>query len=222
MNLVKIESILNPNHDEIQIVTSDLSHNPYALNNEKDVDQIARQSKNMGFVDIVKDSEYYYYLKKVYAFWNSFLPKLSKMLEQERQFRREEASEQELLLENASPKYKHAFFSMLTLVCLLLAILCVCVYILKKSDGNMSGSILWRKFFRLFDRKPVVMADTTSSLNTSANFIIEKKPESRMSTEKKIHVLKVPMNEKPEDLQWEETDRIEIRNWRYHLTSNHF
>lgn len=99
-----IESLLNPNQDEIQIVTSDLGFNPYSLNNEKDNDQVARQSKNIGFVDVVLDSEYYYYLKKIYAFWDSFLPKLSKMLEQERQFRQEEDSEQELLLENGKIK----------------------------------------------------------------------------------------------------------------------
>lgn len=24
------------------------------------------------------------------------------------------------------------------------------------------------------------------------------------------------------ELEWEETDRIEVRNWRYHLTNNRF
>jgi hypothetical protein len=41
---------------------------------------------------------------------------------------------------SATPKYKHAFFSMLTLVCLLLAILGVCVYILKKNNKSISSA----------------------------------------------------------------------------------
>lgn len=100
LNLEKIEALLHQNQDEIQIVTSDIAYNPYSLNNEKDIDQIARQSKTIGFIDVVKDSEYYYYLKKIYAFWDNFLPKLAKMLEEERDIRKDEESEQELLLEN--------------------------------------------------------------------------------------------------------------------------
>uniref|UniRef100_A0A336MZ55 CSON008799 protein n=1 Tax=Culicoides sonorensis TaxID=179676 RepID=A0A336MZ55_CULSO len=145
MDFKEIENMLNPNTDDIQIVSSDMSGslNPYLLSNERDVDQVARQSKSSNsFIDTMKDSEYYYYLKKVYAFWNNFLPKLANMLEQDRDYRRDEEAEQELLLENASPKYKHAFFSMLTLVCLLLAILCVCVYILKKNDSGFDNSFL--------------------------------------------------------------------------------
>ncbi|XP_063697996.1 pyrethroid hydrolase Ces2a [Culicoides brevitarsis] len=145
MNFHEIEALLHPSTDDVQIVTSDVtaSRNPYVLGTEREVDQTARQSKSSpNFVETMRDSEYYYYLKKVYAFWSNFLPKLALMLEQDRDYRRDIDAEQERLLENTSPKYKHAFFSMLTLVCLLLAILCVCVYILKKNDAGFNNSIL--------------------------------------------------------------------------------
>lgn len=103
MNIKEIESMLNTNQDDVQFVTSDVSvaHNPYSLSSEKGIDQVARQSKSaVSFTETVQDSEYYYYLKKVYAFWDNFLPKLSKMLEQDREYRRDEDVEQELLLEN--------------------------------------------------------------------------------------------------------------------------
>lgn len=104
MDFKEIENMLNPNTDDVQIVSSDMSggHNPYLLSSERrEVDQVARQSKSgPTFMETMKDSEYYYYLKKVYAFWNSFLPKLSQMLEQDRDYRRDEDAEQELLLES--------------------------------------------------------------------------------------------------------------------------
>lgn len=117
MNLERIQELLHPNQDEIQFVTSDISSafNPYSLNNEKDQDQAgARQSKATTFLETAKDSEYYYYLKKVYAFWDSFLPKLARMLEKERSEirREEEGSEQELLSANGEFCVKN------TIICL--------------------------------------------------------------------------------------------------------
>lgn len=104
MDLLKIQELLHPNQDDIQFVTSDISaaYNPYSLNIEKDQDQAgARQSKATTFLEVAKDSEYYYYLKKVYAFWDSFLPKLVRMLEKERgEIKTENGIEQELLSEN--------------------------------------------------------------------------------------------------------------------------
>lgn len=43
-----------------------------------------------------------------------------------------------------SVKYKHAFFSMLALVCFLLGILGICLYILRRNYPNF-GSNLWQK-----------------------------------------------------------------------------
>lgn len=104
MDLEKIQELLHPNQDEIQFVTSDISsaYNPYSLNNERDQDQAgARQSKATTFIEVAKDSEYYYYLKKVYAFWDNFLPKLARMLDKERsEIRTENEIGQELLSEN--------------------------------------------------------------------------------------------------------------------------
>lgn len=86
----------------------------------------------------------------------------------------------------------------------------------------------------------------TPTLDTTSNFIIEKRPtdkremtigaERRYSGErsgrtsaadKRVKsISKSPViaeeGDIRNDLEWEETDKIEIRNWRYHLTSNHF
>lgn len=106
---------------------------------------------------------------------------------------------------------------------------------------------------KIFDRKKRQPDDSmpqTPTLDTTSNFIIEKRPtdkreltmgaERRYSTDRSVDrsgrtsvaerkgtsVSKSPViaeeGEISNDLEWEETDKIEIRNWRYHLTSNHF
>lgn len=107
MDLLKIQELLNPNQDDIQFVTSDISasYNPYSLNNEKDMDQAsARQSKATTFLEVIKDSEYYYYLKKVYAFWDNFLPKLARMVEKN-EIKVENNYEKESLSENGKSSW---------------------------------------------------------------------------------------------------------------------
>jgi hypothetical protein len=133
-NLQKIEQMLIPVTEEIQIVTSAV--NPYNLSPNRDQLQ-ERSGKNAAYIDEAKNSDYFYYLKKVHAFWHDFLPKLAKM----EQFLNDGSDKDEAqigLSDQDTQKYKHAFFSMLTLVCLLLAILGVCVYILKRNNDQDS------------------------------------------------------------------------------------
>jgi Carboxylesterase family len=136
-NLQRIEQMLIPVTEEIQIVTSAI--NPYNLSPRDQLQEAAtRTGKNAFYIDEAKNSEYYYYMRRVYGFWNDFLPKLAKM---ERRFT-DGVDEADPIgfTEQDTQKYKHAFFSMLTLVCLLLAILGVCVYILKRNtDSELSG-----------------------------------------------------------------------------------
>ncbi|XP_053685676.1 carboxylesterase 5A [Sabethes cyaneus] len=125
--------------------------NPYLLGrNNLDDQESSRSSKSAIFLDNTKDSDYFHYLRRIDSFWFRFLPKLCQIMnatEQERlRNRRMDLSfeeEQQLVRESSeASRYRHAFFSMLTLVCMLLAVLGVCVYILKKNSNKSLTSFL--------------------------------------------------------------------------------
>lgn len=125
--------------------------NPYDLNSNVQADQeSSRTSKSAVYLSNARDSEYFYYLRKINSFWDEFLPKLSHIVNETNQEKLRNRridltleEEQDLFRETAAAsKYKHAFFSMLTLVCMLLAVLCMCVYILKKNTNKSLSSIL--------------------------------------------------------------------------------
>ncbi|XP_040169209.1 uncharacterized protein LOC120903695 isoform X2 [Anopheles arabiensis] len=127
------------------------SKNPYNLNPNVQADQEnARTSKNAIYLAGARDSEYFYYLQRMDSFWDQFLPKLSQIMNETNQEKLRNRridltleEEQDIFRETAAAsKYKHAFFSMLTLVCMLLAVLCICVYILKKNTNTSLSSIL--------------------------------------------------------------------------------
>ncbi|XP_065089416.1 carboxylesterase 1C [Ochlerotatus camptorhynchus] len=146
-NIKTIEDkLLNVNQDDVPN-----QENPYLLGRSNlDDQESSRSSKSAIFLDNTKDSEYFHYLRRIDSFWYRFLPKLTQIMnatDQERlRNRRIDLNleeEQELLRESSeASRYKHAFFSMLTLVCMLLAVLCVCVYVLKKSTNKSFSSIL--------------------------------------------------------------------------------
>uniref|UniRef100_A0A182NVC1 Carboxylesterase type B domain-containing protein n=1 Tax=Anopheles dirus TaxID=7168 RepID=A0A182NVC1_9DIPT len=108
------------------------SKNPYNLNPDMQADQEnQRISKNAVFLASSRNSEYFYYLRRMNSFWGQFLPKLSQIMNETNQEKLRNRridltldEEQDLFRETAAAsKYKHAFFSMLTLVCMLLAVL---------------------------------------------------------------------------------------------------
>ncbi|XP_050092552.1 carboxylesterase 5A [Anopheles aquasalis] len=109
--------------------------NPYDLSNSNvQADQEgSRTSKSAVYLSNARDSEYFYYLRKINSFWDEFLPKLSHIVNETNQEKLRNRridltleEEQDLFRETAAAsKYKHAFFSMLTLVCMLLAVLCI-------------------------------------------------------------------------------------------------
>ncbi|XP_038110930.1 carboxylesterase 1F [Culex quinquefasciatus] len=152
-NLRLIEDkLLNSNQDQAEGGNRQ-QENPYLLgrNNLDSQDQEgSRSSKSAVLVDNTRDSEYFHYLRKLDGFWHRFLPKLSAIMnatDQEllrnRRIDLAAEEEQELLRESSeASRYKHAFFSMLTLVCMLLAVLGVCVYVLKKSTNKSFTSML--------------------------------------------------------------------------------
>lgn len=121
--------------DEEEQIVSSIDLNPYHLSNVnlgKDENTKRPKSLSSG-EEISKNTDYFFYLKNIFLFWNVYLPKL--------QNDRDKSSDpSQRYSENGNGKYKHAFFSMLTLVCLLLAILGICVYILKKNAGNLRNN----------------------------------------------------------------------------------
>lgn len=165
-NHEKIDDLLASETEErIQVVSSsnpaiNQPLNPYHLSNVNygAEDENNRISRNFNVsMNVTKNTDYYFYLKRIYAFWYEYLPSLYKNY----QDRTGRASlEHDKYLENCkeerkvsqyslievffflilAPKYKHAFFSMLTLVCLLLAILGVCVYILRKNNNTVASA----------------------------------------------------------------------------------
>lgn len=135
-NLPKIEKLLSTNPG----IDVPVPSNPYNLNNNQNNE--SRTSKNLGYIE-ERNSEYYSYLNKISSFWRILLPKIYKNLNEIEEESRQDAEGRHFEnTEIGSPKFKHAFFSMLTLVCLLLAILGVCVYILKKNHKNIDTSML--------------------------------------------------------------------------------
>lgn len=152
--------------EKIQIVSNvntaptSYQYNPYHLstiNHGYDENNRAPRTSfdpnNQNNYNVAKNTDYYFYLRRIYSFWYEYVPSLYKNY-QDRTGRasteqdRYSEGEKFMIKVNtkfidfflANPKYKHAFYSMLTLVCLLLAILGICVYILKKNNNKSLAS----------------------------------------------------------------------------------
>lgn len=148
-NSVEIHSLIHqPNDDQTQVVSSAV--NPYqigATGYEDSAVDSNRMSKS--YLGVYESSEYYNSLKKINAFWKGLLPKMNNYFDgggSNRIDSRTDFDEDQLYIAamaaGSGSKFKHAFFSMLILVCLLLAVLCVCLYILKKNQQNIDTSYL--------------------------------------------------------------------------------
>ncbi|KAH8253391.1 hypothetical protein KR032_005262 [Drosophila birchii] len=81
-----------------------------------------------------QDSGYSNHLQKVHGFWQVLLP-----LEREEDLRGGALGQRVRLLEASADaaRYRQGFYAMLGLVCLLLACLCLCVYLLKRDSNPM-------------------------------------------------------------------------------------
>lgn len=168
-NRVELEAMLRsaPGDTETRIVSNSIQ-NPYQLaptvnsngnHNTKSGQDGSRTSKDYLMSDYVT-TEYFNTLSKVYTFWNELLPKFQRQRRLSKDTNHGRTNEIDggsggdgtYLDRNVNDsfsagivtgsKYKHAFFSMLILVCLLLSVLCVCVYILKKNPRNIDTSFL--------------------------------------------------------------------------------
>lgn len=148
-NSVEIDNLIHhPNDGHTQIVSS--ASNPYQIGATA-YDDSAVDSNRMSksYLGVYETSEYYNSLKKINAFWRGLLPKMnnyydsggSNNIDSRTDFDEDQLYIAAMAAGNGS-KFKHAFFSMLILVCLLLAVLCVCLYILKKNQQNIDTSYL--------------------------------------------------------------------------------
>lgn len=92
------------------------------------------------YVNDAQDMRYYKDLEEVYSFWRRFLVKIQKnaQLQATSKEKKQKDSDREeaAVYEAGNQKFKHAFFSMLTLVSLLLVILLICIYLLKKNNDT--------------------------------------------------------------------------------------
>ncbi|SPP75302.1 cocaine esterase [Drosophila guanche] len=81
-----------------------------------------------------QDSGFANHLQRVYGFWQVLLP-----LEQDNEFRGGALGQRVRLLEAHADaaRYRQGFYAMLGLVCLLLACLCLCVYLLKRNPDPL-------------------------------------------------------------------------------------
>lgn len=141
-NSVEIENMI---HGQARVVSTNIL-NPYRIGKEnlpQNPTDSARMSKS--YLGVYETSEYYNALTKIDSFWMDLLPEMSSLRLSNEIFSRTNFDDDPLYIAMAAAtgsKFKHAFFSMLILVCLLLAVLCICVYILKKNERNIDTSFL--------------------------------------------------------------------------------
>lgn len=148
-NFAEIDRLI---HDQARIVSTNIL-NPFRIGEENlpsnPVDS-AHMSKNyLGNLEVNSSSQYYITLTKIHSFWMDLLPKISLQYNPYRNYSNGIYSgsnyDDELFISvvaSSNTKFKHAFFSMLFLVCLLLIVLCICMYILKKNHQNVGTSFL--------------------------------------------------------------------------------
>lgn len=148
-NSVEIDNLIHhPNDDQTQVVSSAV--NPYQIGATAYEDSAIDSNRmSKSYLGVYEASDYYNSLKKINAFWKGLLPKMKNHSDERGANRidsRTDFDEDQLYIAamaaGSGSKFKHAFFSMLILVCLLLAVLCVCLYILKKSQQNIDTSYL--------------------------------------------------------------------------------
>ncbi len=140
-NQVQIENLLSL--DDTTIVTNDLSFsNPYVIGSE--APNRRSNSRAPKYIADVQDSEYYLSLNRINAFWKDYLSKLYASHNNPAPGVLDGSFEKDVIYlgETIDSKFKHAFFSMLVIVCLLLALLGVCVYIIKKNHQKIDTSFL--------------------------------------------------------------------------------
>ncbi|XP_050079520.1 acetylcholinesterase [Anopheles maculipalpis] len=247
-NLQEIEEKLIGSIDVQETSTNvNTSKNPYELNPNMQADQEnARTSKNAVFLASARDSEYFYYLRKMDSFWGQFLPKLSQIMNETNQEKLRNRridltleEEQDLFRETAAAsKYKHAFFSMLTLVCMLLAVLCILFdrkNRRKKPDVSSMGdedeiNVTAISHHRIKTAERVIrtnplygdnfrkLSESLSS-GTGDSSGVSASNRNVLGTHRSPHTMRM---DRPVAILTDLDEDLEVSNWRYQLSASHF
>lgn len=132
-NQLQIAQMLSGDNDAANAVAN---HNPYSIDNSR----IDTSAVPKSYLPDPNHSTYYLSMGKIASFWDELLPKMTKIRNADGTTN---PSRQDI--DNSDPtssKYRHAFFSMLALVCLLLAAVGVCLYILQRNRQTIDTSYL--------------------------------------------------------------------------------
>lgn len=132
-NQLQIAQMLSGDNDANNAVTN---NNPYSIDNSR----IDTSAVPKSYLPDPNHSAYYLQIGKIASFWDELLPKMTKLRNADGT---SNPSRQDIdLTDPTSSKFRHAFFSMLALVCLLLAVVGVCLYILQRNRQTIDTSYL--------------------------------------------------------------------------------
>lgn len=132
-NQLQIAQMLSGDVDAANAVSN---INPYSIDNSR----IDTSTVPKSYLPDPNHSPYYLTVGKVASFWDDLLPRMTKLRSADDTTN---PSRQDIdLADLTSSKYRHAFFSMLVLVCLLLAAVGVCLYILQRNRKTIDTSYL--------------------------------------------------------------------------------
>lgn len=134
-NQLQIAQMLSGDNNDVSNGVANNAY-PYSIDNSR----IDTSAVPKSYLPDPNNSPYYLSLAKVASFWDELLPK---MMRNNNVDGTSDPSRQDLAVADpTSSKFRHAFFSMLGLVCLLLAILGVCLYILQRNRQTIDTSYL--------------------------------------------------------------------------------
>lgn len=132
-NQMQIAQMLSGDNDAANAVANT---NPYSIDNSR----IDTSTVPKSYLPDPNHSPFFLAIGKVASFWDELLPKMNKIRNGDGTTN---PSRQDVdVSDPTSSKYRHAFFSMLTLVCLLLAAVGVCLYILQRNRQTIDTSYL--------------------------------------------------------------------------------
>lgn len=129
-NLEQINLLLNPTNYSLS--------NPYQTGNIPT--EILDNRSSQSYFPSNGSSLYHSKLNKIYTFWNILLPKLEAKTNYNKTINVAYGSDNRIPdSDQMNAKFKHAFFVLLALITLLLILLALCVYLMRKEKGLKSS-----------------------------------------------------------------------------------
>lgn len=138
-NAQDIESLI---HSQVKVLSIN-TLNPYRIGKDE---IISKSNDSQKYKTYFGSNEWGYYdeLVKINSFWTELLPKINSQQIRKLDILDSRYDDQSVAANTSgnNKKFKHAFFSVLILMCLMLILLCICVIILKKRQGIENSSFL--------------------------------------------------------------------------------